>query len=259
MNIQAYPDIPRIWVPTKYNQKATMHNRRYLSLDSFRTRSCFSRPTMYSQGTSQAASLFRVIGLTAWRHLKIWIPALRPGSSKQRAYEQYRSVFSELLGPDPNGKSLLDHEDDSECFDISEARLPELRAVTSRLYAWPQLIRFYCVARMRSRFSRCCWKAIHCHFLLDHFEELLDLLSNPRECPSLCKGNLDIIAWVLRSDHGHQGLLFTISTPIFRYRGQNSIKSKDFDELETMWILLFFESGFDIGTKRPIEPGKPPW
>lgn len=261
LNLQAHPDIPGVRVPTKYTQQATKHNNSYSSFLPFRTESCFGRPGKHSQGTStQATSLLRLVGLTTWRQLKIWIPALRPGSSRQRAYEQYHAVFSDLLGPDPSEKTVLDHEDNTECFDINHARLNELRAITSSLYTWPQFIRFYCAARMRSRFNQCCWKAIHRHLTVDHFEDLCDLFLSPRGAstgfPGLSGLTLDIMAWVFRGDQGREALLNPASFPMVRYR---MIKREDFDELNTMWILLLFESGFDIGSKCSVEPGKPPW
>lgn len=266
LNTQGYPEIREVRVPAQYLQRSLgdesppAHSARF----SIKPR-LIQLSKLYQRASTQVSGTIRRRGLSTWYQLKIWIPALRPGSSKQRAYEQYHATLSELLGPDPSEQTLLDHPDDGPCFDLRPEMLPNFISTTrSFVFARSMMISFYCVARMRNRFKNCCWKALHAHGRLDPFEVFCEVLLEPSSSSMLSaiiyQSHLDIMAWFFRSDSGQELLLHDDRfLSMVAFPEPESTGDESFDEARTMWILLLFERGLNIGSDLPVEPGKPRW
>lgn len=134
---------------------------------------------------------------------KIRIPLLKPISSRQWVYRSFFAVFARLLGPDLDALFQLEHPDEDSCFSLVEQELNSLRKLVTK--HWRHIRRTtyldhgrspdatYALARIRSRFKRCCWE----NLFLDHCE-LLDFISEELKQAEHC-GYDEIAAWALRN------------------------------------------------------------
>ena len=104
---------------------------------------------------------------SAWHNLKNWIPALKPGSTRQRVLE---SVYSQVRPDGPawwhlDSLDMLDHKAEEACYPL--VRLSDIVRAFHDNHRHHMFISIknspktrhmmYTIARIRSRIRWCCW------------------------------------------------------------------------------------------------------
>ena len=140
-----------------------------------------SAPNFFStylhSSAESSRNIFRVVIFTVritwrsadrlWLYLKVHIPLLQPGSSRQRIFCEFHYVFADILGNDPNSIAVVSHSAEVACFELSIGAKRRLVQAMRKYRDHPgtyltHLHVDYALARLRSRFLPCCWDHMFC-------------------------------------------------------------------------------------------------
>jgi serine/threonine protein kinase len=214
------------------------------------------------------------VGTTAFFYLKDWIPALQPGSLRQRTYEQFHRIFSDLVGFDPDADSLVhasQHTPGDQCLQWTTARRRKLEKLISKFsiqhsssnnnpkdvfhFGYHRHDRIasdhalYALARIRSRFQSCCWRQI-----FEGHDGLFAVIDASLSYVEhyYCD---EILAWAFRRKVAEDLLGYDLRA-FFHFLDPNAMSRFD-DDAKTIRMQLLLERNFDLGqTWAPLDMPK---
>ena len=258
-----YPTIPSVSGPLEYlptenpsRQDPHSHNFNNASFSAV-ARNIKAATDRMSALTAQNSSglnskFLGSMGAEMWQRLKIWIPALRPGSQRQRIVERlYNDVRKDLpIGWQTHDIRILAHGAEHGCYNLNIFRnytvgshqagiadsISETIPQQSR-YATVADHRLYAFARLRSRLKKCCWL----NSGLADWPSLPELWSWPAMI------DVATLAWLLRGEVGESVLQH------FQQKDAASIWIRLFenarwmtDEDLSLRVLLLLERGCSL-------------